>query len=584
MNLPAAYWEQIKWRKKQLVTIGILSLLLFSLRTPLTQLFNKYIVGLILSQFENEQFCWVRLTIYCGLFLVFGWALYVKCIKQNYQPSLVFLFIIGLACVLYWRERGDQSHYDLYLLVKVKDITYYQLDPIFFLLSLAAIVVLFNYSVNRHFKEGNTFLKQDQPLNVIKDDLIDRSKFYKDVIARIKDIGFENGRSFAIGINSVWGYGKTSLINIIKESVVDKDHIVCVDYNPWLSANKKSLTYDLFSVLEHELAKHVSNTNILLDYAKRVSKVDNDENKLKGLADIIDDDETLRDRFDEITDLIKITGKRFFVYIDDLDRLDNEEVFEVLRLIRNVANFPRLLYIVAYDKYYLINALKAKHIFKPQQYLEKIFELELELPKIDGLKLKQLCHNRLKEGLSRIEMPLQDRSKLEMQINDLIFNSSSLPTGKQAVAAKHFNAAFNSVRDILKFTNSFLLTLSLNKSELYLPDLFLLEIIKLANPDLYHLMASPGKYLSINTAGTNREYQLYIAPVPPVATNEFEISTRVKYPYQLDLIKALFTFPTASDFQHDKAIVRVDNFKTYFIFAEPQGIMAFDEIDQILRA
>jgi hypothetical protein len=118
----------------------------------------------------------------------------------------------------------------------------------------------------------------------------------------------------------------------------------------------------------------------------------------------------------------------------------------------------------------------------------------------------------IKEGLGGIDILPIDRPKLETQINELIFNNSQLTNGKQAEAAKHFSSVFKSVRDIIKFSNSFLLTLSLNKDDLYVPDLYILELIKIVNSDLYHFMASTGKYLIVNSTGSRQEYSLYITP------------------------------------------------------------------------
>lgn len=46
------------------------------------------------------------------------------------------------------------------------------------------------------------------------------------------------------------------------------------------------------------------------------------------------------------------------VVIDDLDRLEGTELMAVLKLIRITANFKNLIFIVAYDKGFVANALK----------------------------------------------------------------------------------------------------------------------------------------------------------------------------------------------------------------------------------
>lgn len=64
----------------------------------------------------------------------------------------------------------------------------------------------------------------------------------------------------------------------------------------------------------------------------------------------------------KIADKLKDIDSKIVVAIDDIDRLDSNELFEVLRLIRNTANLPNLIFLVTYDKDYVIKQLKNKGI------------------------------------------------------------------------------------------------------------------------------------------------------------------------------------------------------------------------------
>ena len=65
------------------------------------------------------------------------------------------------------------------------------------------------------------------------------------------------------------------------------------------------------------------------------------------------------------------------------NNLERDEVFEVLRLIRNTADLSNVIYMVAYDKEYVTCVLEEKNIKDSSAYLEKIFPLEIHLPKVD---------------------------------------------------------------------------------------------------------------------------------------------------------------------------------------------------------
>lgn len=59
---------------------------------------------------------------------------------------------------------------------------------------------------------------------------------------------------------------------------------------------------------------------------------------------------------------LKQMDRPIVVTIDDLDRLASAELFEVLRLIRNTAAFPNLIYVVCYDKDYVVRQIEEKGI------------------------------------------------------------------------------------------------------------------------------------------------------------------------------------------------------------------------------
>ena len=86
-------------------------------------------------------------------------------------------------------------------------------------------------------------------------------------------------------------------------------------------------------------------------------------------------EETLDLLKEKIEEAITTDGsKPFAIFIDDLDRLEGNELFEVLRLIRITANFRNVVFIVAYDRDYICNVLnESKNIKRAEEYIQKIF-------------------------------------------------------------------------------------------------------------------------------------------------------------------------------------------------------------------
>lgn len=89
---------------------------------------------------------------------------------------------------------------------------------------------------------------------------------------------------------------------------------------------------------------------------------------------------SLKGLFNYINDSIKKSGFQIVVFIDDLDRLYENEILEILKLIRNSASFANTIFIVAYDRNYLVSAINRVNSYHPDAYMEKIFQIEIALP------------------------------------------------------------------------------------------------------------------------------------------------------------------------------------------------------------
>ena len=94
----------------------------------------------------------------------------------------------------------------------------------------------------------------------------------------------------------------------------------------------------------------------------------------------------------DIDTAIDESKKHYVIFIDDLDRLDKQELHSVLNLIKHTANFHNTIYIVAMDKDMVARSLNTEYDEEDNKnsgydFLEKIFQLQIELPKIPSYRL-----------------------------------------------------------------------------------------------------------------------------------------------------------------------------------------------------
>ena len=112
--------------------------------------------------------------------------------------------------------------------------------------------------------------------------------------------------------------------------------------------------------------------------------------------------ERLREKIDE-----GLVGckKKIVILIDDVDRLEYNELFELLRLIRISANFRNVIFVVAYDKTYIAQLLEDHQIPNGEEYLKKIINLEITLPAYEYNLLIRMLHRHLLEIVAIDEKP-----------------------------------------------------------------------------------------------------------------------------------------------------------------------------------
>src|SRR5581483_12027624 len=72
--------------------------------------------------------------------------------------------------------------------------------------------------------------------------------------------------------------------------------------------------------------------------------------------------------------------KPIVVLIDELDRVEEAEIKIMAQVVRSIADFPQIAYVLAYDEQRVLQALGNGHEERGRSYLEKIVQLQFPLP------------------------------------------------------------------------------------------------------------------------------------------------------------------------------------------------------------
>lgn len=432
------------------------------------ELISIYIVDAVFSYFEKS---WLTDLIFCVaviiLLLIFVLNFVTKKYISNWRNNTAI--IILLICGYYRFLNPIWNYIEVYNIHAIKYI------DIIFIFCLCTILSKISYRKQELKVEANKGLICDNAITRSDEDKLGRNDIAKDLAEKISNTKASKG-SLAFGIVAPWGYGKTSFLNLLVVHLA-KYNSEIIWFNPWRFEKEKSLTLAFFNELSLVLKKYNSElATDILNYAQILSPIDN--TAIKVLNKIIESSSQndFQSRFASIDKTIQNIGKHIVVIVDDIDRLDHNEIAEILKLIRNSANFTNIIFIGAYDRNYLIKALQKINPYQNSVFLEKIFQFEFTLPDFDTDVLKKQVFTLIKEFTDSDESDILEKAIIDNRFLNIY-------TG-------FIDSPITNMRDVKRYVNSFKVAYERLKGEVDLVDLMNVELLKLKFPTIYDLLVA----------------------------------------------------------------------------------------------
>lgn len=264
-------------------------------------------------------------------------------------------------------------------------------------------------------------ISNDTPISCRENDLYSFSKLAERIADCVCSAKAEDS-SFSIGISGSWGSGKTSLINLIESELSDRrarDSNVpeVIRFNPWRFSSQEQLLTGFFNVLGSKLMGNYPKLEngarrnigeVLSAYSASIAYP-----SLASLSALLfcpgfpfgmtlslasrmgikfathilgrhlqDYSKSLEDQKRDIDKELRKIDPNLVVVIDDIDRLSDDEICLVFKLIALTASFPHVVYLLAYDRSVVECALNKIQKGDGTGYLEKIIQLPIEMPKL----------------------------------------------------------------------------------------------------------------------------------------------------------------------------------------------------------
>lgn len=263
-------------------------------------------------------------------------------------------------------------------------------------------------------------ISADRPLatiNALENDRLSRRGFAEAAVQALSRVSNEAG--FVISIEGPWGSGKTSVLAMM-EQIIRKERgqePIFVHFNPWLVGDRNALVRQFFlSVskalnLRDNIAEVEKASKALTNYAKvfdfigyipgaepfagPIRKVINAAGEaLGGISE-----EKKRDLEGSKKLLEKelvALGRKIYVFIDDIDRLYPDEVYEMVRIVKAVGELPNVGYVLAIDSAYVSSALMSANVPQASTFIDKIVQIRLPVPAISIQMRSELLDHHLR--------------------------------------------------------------------------------------------------------------------------------------------------------------------------------------------
>ena len=224
----------------------------------------------------------------------------------------------------------------------------------------------------------------DKPINEEKDDRFQRYPFSRRIADTI--ISRKSKESIVFGLFGAWGEGKSSVLNFINQELQKNEHIIRINLNPWRYSDEDSLLYSFFKKIADALGKQLETKGekfkgFVKKYGSAGSILGFDFSGIgKSMAE--QDLEKLKERIDDFLDE---GSSKVVIFIDDIDRLDKQEIYALFRLVKLTADFANTTYILSFDETMVAAAIGERFgtgdLKSGASFLEKIIQVPLNIPK-----------------------------------------------------------------------------------------------------------------------------------------------------------------------------------------------------------
>ena len=380
-------------------------------------------------------------------------------------------------------------------------------------------------------------LYKDKPIENAEEDLLNRADFSNSLADAI--LKWRHKESWIIALTGDWGIGKTSVKNLVINRIktTNQDTRI-IEFKPWEWSSQDLIMSAFFTEIASELELkddskkykrlaekfrrynyYLNNIQVVASPAIKVIPLllgvllgssffietfpDNSSLELlpnliigvltiwlvffEGLGGLFksvmdrnehlakENNQSITDCKNDIAKSLSKLNEPILIIIDDIDRLQRNQIFTVMQLVKSNTDFENIVFLLLYSK----SVLEKKITDGTQtghEYMEKIVQVEFKVPEPDMMLLKKYLIDKLNLILEKIPSNNADQVFDNSYFTDIFYQQG-------------LTSYFTSLRSVYKFLNSFEFNLLSQLDNSYLEvnfiDFIVLETFRIFEPKLY---------------------------------------------------------------------------------------------------
>ena len=209
-----------------------------------------------------------------------------------------------------------------------------------------------------------TTFSADRPRTDPASDLFGYAPFARSLAKAIYD--YHEIDTLVLALYGPWGSGKSTILKFIQHSLdemPEENRPLVIEFNPWWFSGRDNLTKmfirQLQVILPNRIAIFKKLGKLLGKYSENIGCSLDTLGVTDGIGGVIGtiikkifrrETQTVEELKDKICSILRKYKKHIVVMVDDIDRLESEEIRQLFTVIKAIADFPNIIYIMAFDQ------------------------------------------------------------------------------------------------------------------------------------------------------------------------------------------------------------------------------------------